>query len=141
MQISRAYNFPQVVDPQHTPDMMAEEEKARESFEERRDILQLFSPCVWMDEFQKCVEEFIQQHLLAVAVITAVSVTPEDHVHLHGLHHLIAGAIQEGELVQQLTYVATCAKLEKVLVWDGQGYVIQTYCSIPSHFTLCTALI
>ena len=129
------------MDPQCTPDMMEEEEKAREYFEERKDILQLFSPCVWMDEFQKCVEEFVQWHLSAAAVITAASVTPEDHVHLHGLRRLVAGAIQEGELVRQSAFAATCAKLDGALVWDGRWYVTRTYYLILSHFTLCTALI
>ena len=131
----------QVVDPQRTPDMMEEEGKAREYFEERKDILQLFCPCGWMDEFQKCVEEFIQWHLSAAAIITVAPVTSEDHVHLHGLHHLVAGAIQEVELAWQSTFAVTCAKLDRALVWDGQGYVIWTYCLIRSHFTLHTALI
>ena len=141
MHISRAYKFPQVVDSLRTPDMVAEEEGAREYFEERKDILQLFCPCVWMDEFQKCVEEFIQQHLLAASILTVASVTAEDQVHLHGLRRLIAGAIQEGELVRQPTYAETCAKLEKALVWDGRGYVIPTHWLILSHFILYAALI
>ena len=120
----KGLQFSQVVDPQCTPDMMAEEEKAREYFEERKDILQLFGLCVWMDKFQKYVEEFIQQHLLVAAIITTASVTAEDHVHLHGLRCLIPGAIQEGELVWRPMYAATCAKLKKALVWDGQEYVI-----------------
>ena len=94
-----------------------------------------------MDKFQKCIEKFIQWHLLAAAIITAAPVTLEDHVHLHGLHHLVAGAIQEGELAWQSTFAMTCAKLDGALVWDGRGYVIWTYCLILSHFTLCTALI
>jgi hypothetical protein len=36
----------------------------------------------------------------------------------------LAGAIQEGELVRQPTYATTCVKLDRALVWDGQGYVI-----------------
>ena len=122
--------------------MMEEEEKAREYFEETKDILQLFFPSGWMDEFQERIEDFVQWHLSAAAIITAVSATAEeDHVCLHGLRRLVAGAIQEGELVRQPTYAVTCAKLDKALVWDGQGYAIQTYNLIPSLFTLCTALI
>jgi hypothetical protein len=105
--------------------MMEEEEKAREYFEETKDILQLFCPCGWMDEFQEHIEDFIQQLLSVAAIIIAVSVTAEaDNVHLHGLCHLVAGAIQEGELVRQPTYATTCVKLDRALVWDGQGYVI-----------------
>jgi hypothetical protein len=100
--------------------MMEDEEKAREYFEETKDILQLFYPCEWMDEFQEHVEDFIQQHLLAAAIITAAPVTAEEcHVHLYGLQCLVAWAIQEGELVQQPTYAAICAKLDRALVWDG----------------------
>ena len=43
----------------------------------------------------------------------------------------MAGAVQEGELVRQPKYAATCAKLDKAIVWDGRGYVIQTHLSLP----------
>jgi hypothetical protein len=140
-QISRTYKFPPVVDQQRTPDMMAEEEKAMEYFEERKDILQLFSPRVWMDEFQKCVEEFIQRHLLAAKIITATSVTAEDYAQLHGLRRLIAGAIQEAELVRQPAYAETCAKLDKALVWDGRRCVVHTCYLMLPHLTLFAASI
>jgi hypothetical protein len=52
--------------------MMEEEEKAREYFEETKDILKLFCPCVWMDGFQECVEDFVRQHLSAAEIITTV---------------------------------------------------------------------
>jgi hypothetical protein len=100
--------------------MMEDEEKAREYFEETKDIVQLFYPCGWIDEFQEHVEDFIQQYLLAVAIITTAPVTAEEHhVHIHRPHCLVAGAIQEGELVWQPTYAAICAKLDRALVWDG----------------------
>ncbi|KAN0127775.1 hypothetical protein V8E53_014435 [Lactarius tabidus] len=65
--------------------------KAREYFEETKDILQLFCPYVWMDKFQEHIEEFVQQHHLSAAeIITAVPLmAEEDYVHLHGLCHLI----------------------------------------------------
>ncbi|KAN0139579.1 hypothetical protein V8E53_002608 [Lactarius tabidus] len=103
----------QAVDPRCTPNMMEEEEKAREYFEETKDILQLFCPSVWMDKFQEHVEDFVQQHLSAAEIITTVLLmAEEDYVHLHGLCCLVAGAIQEGELVQLSTYATTCAKLD-----------------------------
>jgi hypothetical protein len=89
----------------------------REYIEETKDILQLFYPCEWMDKFQEHVEDFIQQHLSAVATITTAA--EECHVHLYGLCCLVAGAIQEGELAWQPTYAAICAKLDRALVWDG----------------------
>jgi hypothetical protein len=49
------------VDPLHSLGMVEEEEKSREYFEEMKDILQLFYPCGWMEEFQKCIEDFIQE--------------------------------------------------------------------------------
>jgi hypothetical protein len=139
-QISRTYKFPPVVDPQRTTDMMEEEEKAMEYFEERKDILQLFSPDVWMDEFHKCVEEFIERHLLAAEIITATSVTAEDYSQLHGLRRLISGAIQEAELVRQPAYAATCAKLDKALVWDGRRCVIHTCYLMLPHITLLRSI-
>jgi hypothetical protein len=57
-----------VVDPLQTPDITEEEEKAREYFEETKDILQLFCPCGWMDEFQERIEDFVQQLLSAAAI-------------------------------------------------------------------------
>ena len=42
-------------------------------------------------------------------------------VHLHWLQHLVAGAFQEEELVQQPDRAFTCAKLDRAIIWDGQG--------------------
>ena len=76
----------QTVDPQRTPDMIEEEEKAREYFEETKDILQLFCLCGWIDQFWKHVEDFIQERLSAAAGIMAASGTEEeDSIRLHGL--------------------------------------------------------
>jgi hypothetical protein len=43
----------------------------------------------------------------------------EDAIQLHCLWHLIAGAIQEEELVQQPDYAFTYAKLDRAIIWDG----------------------
>ena len=47
----------------------------------------------------------------------------EERKSLHGLWRLVAGAIQEWELVQQPNHAALCAKLDGALVWQGRGYV------------------
>jgi len=44
-------------------------------------------------------------------------------MYLHGLRHLVAGAIQEWELVQQPKHAAICAELDSALVWQGRVYV------------------
>jgi hypothetical protein len=119
------------VDPRRTPGMIEEEEKARDYFEETKDTLQLFCLFGWMDQFQKHIEDFIQERLLEAASITALHTEEEDSVPLHGLRCLVAGAVQEGELMQQPEYAATTAKLDGAIVWYGRGYVIQTHLLFP----------
>ena len=110
----------QEVDPQRTLAMIQEEEQAQEYFEETKDILQLFCLCGWINHFQKCVQDFIQERLAEAAnVMAALGNEKEDCVHLHGLRHLVAGAVQEEELVWQPDYAAACAKLDRAIVWDG----------------------
>ncbi|KAF8272279.1 hypothetical protein EI94DRAFT_1697620 [Lactarius quietus] len=95
----------QEVDPQHTPDMVRDEEQAREYFGETKDILQLFCLCGWMDQFHKHVEDFIQEKIGEAERIMAVPQKEEnDYVCLHGLQCLVAGAVQEVELVRQHEY-------------------------------------
>jgi hypothetical protein len=126
--ISRAYKctlivFSKDIDPLRSLGMVEEEEKSREYFEETKDILQLFYPYGWMEEFQKRIEDFIQERLIEAAALMAVSI--EEHsLRLHGLRRLIAGAVQEGELVRQPRYAMTCARLDKAIIWDGRRYVI-----------------
>lgn len=114
-----------MADPRRNQGMIEEEEKARDYFEESKDILQLFSVCGWIDQFQKCVEDFIQERVAEAMTITAVPGT-EDSVHLHGLRRLVAGAVQEGELACQPDHAATSAMLDRAIVWQGRGYVVQT---------------
>ena len=57
----------------------------------------------------------------------------EEHKSLHGLQRLVAGAIQEWELVQQPDHAALCTKLNGVLVWQGRGYVSPIACAISLH--------
>jgi hypothetical protein len=123
------------VDPQRGPDMIEEERKAKEYFEETKDILQLFCPCGWIKQFQKHIDDFIQDRLSEAAALMARLTEEGDSICLHGLRCLVAGAIQEGELVWQPNYAATCARLDRAIIWDGQGYVI-TAC----HFLLTSRL-
>jgi hypothetical protein len=112
----------QEVDPRRTPDMVQEEEQAREYFEETRDILQLFFPSGWIEQFKHHVEIFIQARLAEAAEVIAVpEKQEEDIVCLHQLRRLVAGAFQEEELVQQPDHAFTYAKLDGAIIWDGRG--------------------
>lgn len=123
----------QAADPRRTLAMIEDEEKAREYFQETKDILQLFCLRGWVDQFQQHVEDFIQERLGEAASIMAEPGT-EDYVRLHGLRRLVAGAFQEGELVRQPEYATTVAKLDHAVVWQGRGYVIQLILySLPSN--------
>ena len=126
-QISRAYVCAlilrlQEVDPRRTPEMIQEEEWAWEYFEETRETLQFFCMSGWIKQFQQHVEIFIQARLAeATKIIAAPEKQKEDIVHLHWLRHLIAGAFQEEELVQQPDQAFTYAKLDGAIIWDGRG--------------------
>jgi hypothetical protein len=120
----------QKVDPRRTPDMIEEEEKAREYFDETKFTCQLFCLSGWIDQFQMHIEDFIGERLLEAKSISTVP-GAEDSVRLHGLRRLVAGAVQEGELVRQPEYATTSAKLDCAMVWQGRGYVIQTYLLFP----------
>jgi hypothetical protein len=76
----------QKVEPQRTPDMIEEEEQAWEYFVETRDALQLFCLSGLIEQFQKHVEDFIQERLAKAAKIMAEPEKEEDHtICLHGL--------------------------------------------------------
>jgi len=127
----------QEVDPRRTLAMIQEEEQAREYFKETKDILQLFCLCGWIDHFQKCVQDFIQEQLAEAAnIMAAPGNEEEDCVRLHSLRRLVAGAVQEEELVRQPDHAAACAKLDRAIVWDGRGYVIK----LVHHFSALTHL-
>ncbi|KAI9440946.1 hypothetical protein H4582DRAFT_2056197 [Lactarius indigo] len=107
---------------ERTPDMIEEEERARNCFDELKFILQTFCLFPWIEPFQKHVEDFIQERLSEAASIIAVpGIEEEDSIRLHGLRRLVAGAIQEVELVQQPGYATTCARENGAIIWDGQG--------------------
>jgi hypothetical protein len=116
------------MDPWHTLDMIEKEEKAWQHFEKLKDILLMFSLSWWEKGFKSYVNEFIGECLIEKELATAIPCKDEeeeenDHIHLHGLQHLVAGAIQEWELTQQPKHAAACAKLDRALVWQGRGYI------------------
>jgi len=109
--------------------MIKEEEKAREYFQELKETFQLFQSHVWKTEFKKFVDKFINRQLKEARYPMAAPCRDESHeeeasVCLHGVRRLVAGAVQEWELVQQPEYAATCAEIDGALVWHGRGYVI-----------------
>ena len=108
--------------------MIEKEENAWQHFEELKDILQMFSLGWWKKNFKHHVDEFIGDRLIEKELITAVPCKNKEEeennrIHLHGLRHLVAGAIQEWELVQQSKHAAMCVKLDHALVWQGRGYM------------------
>ena len=132
-QTSRVYKCALIVrsravDPRRTTNMIKREEKARQHFEELKDFLPKKSPLSWKRDFKHYVDKFIEEHLDEKIFITEIPCEDEeeeeqDRIYLHGIRHLVAGAVQEWELVQQPKHAATCAELDGALVWQGRGYV------------------
>jgi hypothetical protein len=129
-QISRFYKCSLIlrsraVDPLRTAGMIDGEEKVRQHFENLKHILPELSP-FWERDFKHHIEEFIEDRLNEREfVMIPKDKEGEEHVRdrLHELRRLVAGAVQEWELVQQPKHAATCAKLDGALVWQGRGYV------------------
>jgi len=116
------------IDFWRTASMAEKEEKARQHFEELKCALPELSLCWWKKNFKSYVDKFIEECLYKKEFITVVPCKDKDEeeldcVYLHGLWHLVAGAIQEWELVQQPKPAATCVELDGALVWQGRGYV------------------
>jgi hypothetical protein len=108
--------------------MAENEEKARQHFKELKCALPNLYPLLWKEEFKWLIDEFIAERLEEKHIITAVPCESEggeelDCVFLHGLRRLVAGAVQEWELVQQPKHAGMCAELDRALVWQGRGYV------------------
>jgi hypothetical protein len=113
--------------------MIEMEEEARQHFEELKRILPTESPGWWREEFKIYVDEFIEKHVNRKKFIASFDALPTDgdeeeeekdtRMWFHALRRLVAGAIQEWELVQQPKHAAMCAKLDGALVWQGRGYV------------------
>jgi len=84
--------------------MTEKEEKAQQHFEELKCALPELSPRWWKKDFKSYVDKFIGECLDKKQFITAVPCKDDgeeerDRIYLHGLQHLVAGAIQEWELV------------------------------------------
>jgi len=117
--------------------MVEKEEKAWQHFEELKDILLKLSPRWWKQDFKSYVNQFIAERLDEKDIVTAIPCEDKeeeelDCVYLHGLQRLVAGAVQEWELVQQPKHAATCAELDSALVWQGRGYVSSILYGISS---------
>jgi len=110
------------MDPQRTESMTEKEEKAQQHFEELKCALPELSPHWWKKDFKSYVDKFIGECLDEKQFIIAVPCKDDGEeecncIYLHGLQHLVAGAIQEWELVQQPKPTAKCAELDGTLVW------------------------
>jgi hypothetical protein len=108
--------------------MTEKEERARQDFKELKSILLVLSPHRWKREFKSYVDKFIAEHISEKEFFTAIPCEDEEeeelnHIYVHGVRRLVAGAVQEWELAQQPKHAAMCAELDGALVWQGRGYV------------------
>lgn len=116
------------MDPQRTAKMVEEEEYIQEKFEKFKKTLPIQSPRWWKKEFKQHIDEYIEHYLQFKEFIITYPFldeeqVEEDRVNLHGIKRMVAGLVQEWELVQQPGHAAACAKLDGALVWQGRGYV------------------
>jgi len=84
--------------------MVEKEEKAQQHFKELKDILLKLSPHWWKQDFKSYINQFIVECLDKKDIVTTILCEDKeeeelDCVYLHGLRCLVAGAIQEWELV------------------------------------------
>jgi hypothetical protein len=108
--------------------MIKREEKAQQHFKKLKYFLLKQSPLLWKRDFKCYTNKFIEEHLNDKNIFTAILCKDEeaeeqDHIYLHRMQCLVAGAIQEWELVQQPKHAAICAKLDGALIWQDSGYV------------------
>jgi hypothetical protein len=134
------------VDPRRTASMVEKEEKARQHLEDLKCILSELSPCWWKKDFKYYIDKFIEERLVEKEFVTSIPCEDEneeeqDCIYLHALRHLVAGAIQEWELVQQPKHAAMYARLDGALVWQGRGYVNPVLHVISSLQIIFTELI
>ncbi|KAH9167426.1 hypothetical protein EDB89DRAFT_1910025 [Lactarius sanguifluus] len=86
---TRGYNCSLIIhsqsaDPRRTLDMIEEEERAGDYFNELKLMLQMFCLFPWIDLFQKHAKDFIQERLSEVAsIIAAPGIEEEDSIRLH----------------------------------------------------------
>jgi len=119
--------------------MVEKEEKARQHFQDLKDVLpQLSSQHRWKKDFKYYVDKFIQERIEEKNFATLMPCEDEaeeeqERDYLHGLRRLVAGAVQERELVQQPKHAASCAELDSALVWQGRGYATPIPLAIRSQ--------
>ena len=102
--------------------MIEREKEVWQKFEELKRLLPTIFPGCWKKSFKDYVDEFIE-NCLDEKVFIPCEDKEETCTRLHELQRLVAGAIQEWELVQQPEHAVMCAKLDGALVWQGRGYV------------------
>jgi hypothetical protein len=101
--------------------MVGEEEYIEQKFEK-------FKKTLPIEEFKEHIEDHVEHYLeLKEFIVTFPFIDEEDdeedRIRLHGIKRLVAGLVQEWELVHQPEHAAACAKLDGSLVWQGRGYV------------------
>lgn len=116
------------MDPRRTAKMIEQEEYTQRKFEKLKRTLPSQSPRWWKKEFKEYIDDHIEDCLDRKEFITTFPFIDEeqeeqDRINLHGIKRLVAGAVQEWELLQQPKHAAMCAKLDGALVWQGRGYV------------------
>ena len=114
------------MDPLRNERMVAEEEDVQEYFAEMKKELMSSFPHGWKDQFKTCIDKYIEQRLKEARCSPEMSPKDEEeeHIRLHAIRRLVAGAFQEWELAQQHECASTWAWIDDALVWQGRGYVI-----------------
>ena len=132
----------QAVDPRRTASMIENEENTRQYFEGLKDTLPRLSARCWKKDFKDYVDKFIEDRLIEKEFVIVAPREDEDEeeqdpIGLHRLRRLVAGAVQEWELVQQPRHAARCAKIDGALVWQGRGYAspVLHVISLPNHLS------
>ena len=117
--------------------MIETKERAWQCFEKLRRTLLAQSSHWWRKDFKDHVDKIIKWCIDQKELITSTPRIDEEdeedaRMYLHGLRRLVAGAIQEWELVQQPDHAFICARIDGALVWQGRGYVSQFLHTISS---------
>lgn len=144
MQMPRVYKCALIVrsrsiDPRRTISMVQDEKKAQEYFQDMKDYFPFSFLHGWKEQFKIGVDKFIEERLVDARDLMAKACENEGQVEeyrtcLHKIRRLVAGAIQEWELVEQAGIATTCAELDDAIVWNGRGYVILPHSPIIPPF-------
>ena len=118
------------VDLRRTECMIEKEEDSQQHFQDLKDALQQQGHRLalrqWKKDFKFYIDKFIWERIQEKCFVTLMPCEDEEgeeqeRNNLHGLQRLVAGAVQEWELVQQPKHAALCAELDGALVWQGRG--------------------